>query len=88
MIIILENSSTANERLQCDVRMITAVKETTKAVAEKTEKETFLNRTRTQNRAIALNSALPLSDRDFRKVADSDFVLELPIRDVNRTESI
>ena len=74
MVIILENSSTTKEKLQCDVRLITAVKETTKAVAEKTEKETFLNRTRTQNRAIALNSALPLSDRDFRRVADSEFV--------------
>lgn len=74
MVIILENSST-KERLQCDVRMIIAVKETTKAVTEKTEEEAVLNRTRTQNRAIALNSALPLSDQDFRRVADSEFVL-------------
>ena len=78
MVIALENSSIAKERLQCDVRMITAVKETTKAVAEKTEKEPVLNRTRTQNRAIALNSALPLSDQAFGRVADSEFVLSCP----------
>ena len=88
MVIKLENSST-KERLQNDVRMIMAVKETTKAVAEKTEKETVLNRTQTQNRAIALNSALPLSDKAF-PVQGGQFRVrfELPIRDVNRTESI
>ena len=64
--------------MQCDVRMILAVKETTKAVAEKTEKELVLNRTRTQNRAIALNSALPLSDQDFPRVGHSEFVLSGP----------
>ena len=77
LVIRIENSST-KERLQCDVRMILAVKETTKAVAEKTEKETVLNSTRTQNRAIAPNSALPLSDQDFRRVAHSEVVLSCP----------
>ena len=88
MVIRLENSST-KERLHNDVRMIMAVKETTKAVAEKTEKETVLNRTRTQNRAIALNSVLLLSDKAF-PAQGGRFRLrfELPIRDVNRTESI
>ena len=88
MVIRLENSST-EERLQDDVRMIMAVKETTKVVEEKTEKETVLNRTRTQNRAIALNSALSLSDKAF-PAQGGRFRLpfELPIRDVNRTESI
>ena len=88
MVIRLENSST-KERLQNDVRMIMAVKETTKAVAEKTEKETVLNRIRTQNRAIALNSALPLSDKAFpTQGGRSRVCFELPIRDVNRTEYI
>ena len=77
LVIRLENSPT-EERLQCDVRMILALKETTKAVAEKNEKEIVLNRTRTQNRAIALNSALPLSDQDFQRVAHSEFVLSGP----------
>lgn len=69
--------------------MIMAVKETTKAVAEKTEKETVLNRTQTQNRAIEMNSAPPLSDKAF-PAQGGRFRLrfELPIRDVNKTESI
>ena len=45
------------------VQMIIAVKETTEAVAEKTEKDTVLNRTRTHNRSIACAAHIELSSR-------------------------
>ena len=57
------------------VEMIIAVKEITEAVTEKTEKETFLNRTRTHNRSIALHT---LSYQAVRELADSEFLLSCP----------
>ena len=57
------------------VQMVIAVKETTEAVAEKTEKETVLNRTRTHNRSIALHT---LSYQAVRELADSEFLLSCP----------
>ena len=55
--------------------MVIAVKETTEAVAEKTEKETVLRRTRTHNRSIALHT---LSYQAVRELADSEFLLSYP----------
>ena len=61
--------------MNLEVQMVIAVKETTEAVAEKTEKETVLNRTQTHNSSIALHT---LSYQAVRELADSEFLLSCP----------
>ena len=68
----------SKERLRLKVLML-AIKETIKAVVEKTEKETVLNIIRTQNRSIAALSLTPtLSYQAVRELADFEFVLSCP----------
>ena len=65
----------SKERLWIEVQVIVAVKETTEAVADKTEKETVLRRPRTHNRSIALHT---LSYQAVRGLADSEFLSSYP----------
>ena len=65
----------SKERLWIEVKVVIAVKETTEAVTEKTEKETVLRRPRTHNRSIALHT---LSYQAVRELADSEVLLSYP----------
>ena len=65
----------SKESLWIEVQVVIAVKETTEAVAEKTEKDTILRRTPTHNRSIAMHT---LSYQAVRELAYSEFLFSHP----------